>query len=136
MIIAALLAFPGFANAWGHSAGTARTGAVKIRTLQIDAAARPGIGQFVPADDDVQHLVYELFVVNWNGRDLRFAAVDAVLLMPRSGVTSNLFQSSSRGAGPPVNPVSSERPGSEPVRRTFVPFAIVISYIRALRARR
>ena len=33
---------------------------VKMPTLQIDAEARPGIGQFAPADDDVQHLVYEL----------------------------------------------------------------------------
>jgi hypothetical protein len=49
--------------------------AVKIPTLQLDASAHPGVGQFVPADDEVQHLVYELFVSNYD-RDLRFAAVD------------------------------------------------------------
>ena len=53
----------------------ARTEIAKILTLQIDADARPGVGQFVPADDGVQHLVYELFVNNYD-RDLRFAAVD------------------------------------------------------------
>lgn len=69
-IFAALLAFVAFPNARGQSSSV-----VKVRTLQIDAAARPGIGQFVPADDDVQHLVYELYVTNWNDRDLRVAAV-------------------------------------------------------------
>ena len=36
----------------------------------------------------------------------------AVLLMPRSPRTSNLFQSSD-GAAPPTKPVSNARPGSE-----------------------
>ena len=44
----------------------------------------------------------------------------AVLLMPRSPGTSN-FSQSSRGAGPPTNPVTSARPGSDDVRRTIVP---------------
>ena len=56
--------------------GPSAWGQVKMRTLQIDASTRPAIGQFVPADDDVQHLVYELFVTNWNEQDLRFATVD------------------------------------------------------------
>jgi hypothetical protein len=35
------------------------------------------VGQFVPADDIAQYLVYELYVTNWNGPPaLRFAAVD------------------------------------------------------------
>lgn len=75
-IFAALLAFVAFPNAWGQSVGTRRTEIVKIRSLQIDASARPSVGQFVPADDDVQHLVYELYVTNWNDQDLRFAAVE------------------------------------------------------------
>jgi len=70
-IFAALLAFVAFPNARGQSSSV-----VKLRTLQIDASARPDVGQFVPADDDVQHLVYELFVTNWNDQDLRFATVD------------------------------------------------------------
>jgi hypothetical protein len=49
----------------------------KIRTLQIDAWVRPSAGQFVPADDMTQYLVYELYVTNWNAPPgLRFAAVD------------------------------------------------------------
>lgn len=63
------------AFAAGLPAEAAQTEIVKVRTLQIDADARPGRGQFVPADDGVQHLVYELFVNNYD-RDLRFAAVD------------------------------------------------------------
>ena len=47
---------------------------------------------------------------------------------------SNLFQSSS-GGGPPTKPVRRARPGSELARRTVVPFARVISYVRALRVR-
>jgi hypothetical protein len=71
-ILAALLAFVVFPNAWGQSSTV-----VKIRTLQIDASARPGLGQFVPADDGVQHLAYELFVTSWHySKELRFAAVD------------------------------------------------------------
>jgi murein DD-endopeptidase len=70
-IFVALLAFVAFPNAWGQSSSV-----VKMRTLQIDAEARPGFGQFAPADDDVQRLVYELFVTNWNEQDLRFAAID------------------------------------------------------------
>jgi peptidase M23-like protein len=69
-MFAALLVFVALANARGQS-----NTVVKIRTLQIDAWARPGVGQFVPADDGVQHLVYELFVTNYD-RDLRFVAVD------------------------------------------------------------
>lgn len=49
---------------------------VKMKSLMVDTQVRPGIGQFVPADDDVQHLVYELFMVNWQKQDLRFAWVD------------------------------------------------------------
>ncbi len=76
-IFAALLVVVAFQNAWGQSAGTGSTPIVKIRTLQIDAWARPGVGQFVPADDDVQHLAYELFVTSWHyAKELRFAAVD------------------------------------------------------------
>ena len=76
-IFAALLMVVAFPNAWGQSAGTGSTPIVKIRTLQIDAWARPGVGQFVPADDGVQHLAYELFVTSWHyAKDLRFAAVD------------------------------------------------------------
>ena len=70
-IFAALLTFVPFPNARGQSSSV-----VKMRTLQIDDEARPGIGQFVPADDDLQHLVYELYVTNWNDQDLRFAAVE------------------------------------------------------------
>jgi hypothetical protein len=70
-IFAALLAFVAFPNARGQSISV-----VKVRTLQIDASVRPGIGQFVPADDDFQHLSYELFIANWNKEDLRFASID------------------------------------------------------------
>jgi len=70
-IFAALIAFVAFADARGQSSSV-----VKTRTLQIDVEARPEVGQFVPADDDVQHLVYELFIANWNHEDLRFASVD------------------------------------------------------------
>jgi len=72
-IFAALLAFVAFPNAWGQSSSV-----VKIRTLQIDASARPDVGQFATADDDVQHLVYNLYVTNWNDQDLRFAAVEVL----------------------------------------------------------
>jgi len=51
-----MVSFGAFPNAWGQTASTGQTQIVKIRTLQIDAAARPGVGQFVPADDDVQQL--------------------------------------------------------------------------------
>jgi hypothetical protein len=71
-IFAALLMLVAFHNASGQSSSV-----VKIRTLQIDAEARPGIGQFVTADD-VQHLVYNLYITNWNDQDLRFAAVEMV----------------------------------------------------------
>ena len=71
IIFVALLVFVAFPNAWGQSSSV-----VKKRTLQVDVEARPGVGQFAPADDDVQHLVYELFVTNWNDQDLRFATVD------------------------------------------------------------
>lgn len=72
IIIAALLAFIFFANAWGQSSNV-----VKIRTLQIDSDVRPTVGQFVPADDGVQHLAYELFVTSWHyTKELRFATVD------------------------------------------------------------
>jgi hypothetical protein len=70
-IFAALLAFVAFPNARGQSSSV-----VKVRTLQIDASVRPGIGQFVPADDDLQHLSYELFIANWSKLDLRFASID------------------------------------------------------------
>src|SRR4030095_6348497 len=76
-IFTALLVVVAFSNAWGQSAGTGPTPIVKIRTLQIDAWARPGAGQFVPADDGVQHLVYELFITSWHYiKELRFAEVD------------------------------------------------------------
>lgn len=58
------------------SAQTQTSSVVKMKSLLIDAHARPGIGQFVPGDDDVQHLVYELFIVNWNKEDLRFASIE------------------------------------------------------------
>lgn len=70
-IFAALLVFVALPNGWAQSSSV-----VKKTTLQIDADVRPGIGQFVPGDDDVQHLVYELFVANWNREDLRFASID------------------------------------------------------------
>ena len=71
-IFAALLAFVAFPNAWAQSSNV-----VKIRSLQIDTDVRPDVGQFVPADDGVQHLVYELFVTSWHyTKELRFAAVD------------------------------------------------------------
>ena len=70
-IFTGLLVFVVFPNASGQSGSV-----VKMRSLQIDAEARPGIGQFAPADDGLQYLVYELFVTNWNEQDLRFAAVD------------------------------------------------------------
>lgn len=53
-IFGALLVFVTFPNAWGQSASTGSTPIVKMRTLQIDAWARPAIGQFVPADDVAQ----------------------------------------------------------------------------------
>jgi hypothetical protein len=72
-----LLALVAFANASGQVAGTGQTQGTKIRTLQIDAWVRPSVGQFVPADDIAQYLVYELYVTNWNGPPaLRFATVD------------------------------------------------------------
>jgi hypothetical protein len=65
-ILTALIAF---------TIGQAQTSSsvVKMRSLMIDAHARPGIGQFVSADDDLQHLVYELFMVNWQKQNLRLA---------------------------------------------------------------
>src|SRR5688572_33471631 len=48
----------------------------KVTTLRIDADVRPAIGQFVPGDDDLQHLAYELLMTNWQRVDLRFASVD------------------------------------------------------------
>src|SRR5687767_4959362 len=54
-----------------HSAQSQTSSVVKIKSLMIDTQVRPGIGQFVSADDDVQHLVYELFMVNWQKEDLR-----------------------------------------------------------------
>ncbi|MFZ0747924.1 MAG: M23 family metallopeptidase [Pyrinomonadaceae bacterium] len=48
----------------------------KVTSLRIDSDPRPGIGQFVPGDDDVQHLAYELIITNWQKQDLRFASVD------------------------------------------------------------
>lgn len=76
-IFAALLLFVVLPNARAQSTSTNQTTVVKIRTLQIDAWARPRVGQFVPADDDVQHLAYELYVTNWHyTKELRFAAVD------------------------------------------------------------
>src|SRR5262245_12957064 len=76
-IFVALLAFVASPNAWGQSAGTGQTQTVKIRALQIDAWVRPSVGQFVPADDLSQYLVYDLYVTNWNAPPpLRFAAVD------------------------------------------------------------
>src|SRR5215218_6688262 len=72
-----LLVFVAFANASGQAAGMGQTQVAKIRTLQIDAWVRPSVGQFVPADDIAQYLVYELYVTNWNGPPgLRFATVD------------------------------------------------------------
>ena len=72
-IFAALLAFVAFTNTHGQNSGV-----VKVRTLQLDASARPEIGQFVPADDDAQHLAYELYVTNWSDQDLLFSAVEVV----------------------------------------------------------
>ena len=72
-----LLVFAAFANASGQAASTSQTQVAKIRALQIDAWVRPSVGQFVPADDIAQYLVYELYVTNWNGPPgLRFATVD------------------------------------------------------------
>jgi len=72
-----LLVLVAFADASGQAASTGQTGVEQIRTLQLDAWTRPGVGQFVPADDIAQYLVYELYVTNWNGPPpLRFAAVD------------------------------------------------------------
>lgn len=76
IVFVALLWFVALVNTSGQSASTNQITVVKMRTLQIDAWTRPGVGQFAPADDDVQHLVYELFVTNWNAQDLRFATVD------------------------------------------------------------
>jgi len=72
-----LLVFIAFANVSGQAASVGQTQVAKIRTLQIDAWTRPGVGQFVPADDISQYLIYELYVTNWNGPPaLRFATVD------------------------------------------------------------
>jgi murein DD-endopeptidase MepM/ murein hydrolase activator NlpD len=72
-----LLVFVAFANASGQAASTGQTQVAKIRALQIDAWVRPSVGQFVPADDLTQYLVYDLYVTNWNAPPaLRFAAVD------------------------------------------------------------
>lgn len=71
-VFAALMALAAFSNAWGQSSNI-----VKIRSLQIDASARPSVGQFVLGDDSVQHLAYELFVTSWHyTKELRFASVD------------------------------------------------------------
>ncbi|HEX5702105.1 MAG TPA: M23 family metallopeptidase [Pyrinomonadaceae bacterium] len=48
----------------------------KVTSLRVDADVRPAIGQFVPGDDDVQHLAYELLITNWQKQDLRFASVE------------------------------------------------------------
>ena len=72
IFLTALLVLVAFQNSGGQS-----TSVAKIRTLQIDAWARPIVGQFVPADDDEQHLAYELFITSWHyTKDLRFAVVD------------------------------------------------------------
>ena len=70
-ILSALIAFVSLTTALGQSSNI-----VKMKSLMIDASVRPEIGQFVPADDDVQHLFYELFIVNWQKEDLRFASID------------------------------------------------------------
>lgn len=70
-IFAVLLVFVAFSDAQ-----TQTSTVVQKRSLLIDADARPGVGQFVPGDDDAQHLVYELFITNWNHEDLRFASID------------------------------------------------------------
>ena len=76
-VLGMLLVLVAFADASGQAASTGQTGVEQIRTLQLDAWTRPGVGQFVPADDIAQYLVYELYVTNWNGPPpLRFAAVD------------------------------------------------------------
>ncbi len=54
----------------------AQTDVAKLRSLMVDTDVRPAIGQFVPADDDIQYLFYELFIVNWQKEDLRLASID------------------------------------------------------------
>jgi hypothetical protein len=74
-VLGTLLVFVASADLSGQA--TSQTPITKIRTLQIDAWVRPSVGQFVPADDVAQYLVYELYVTNWNGPPaLRFATVD------------------------------------------------------------
>lgn len=70
-LLAALVMSVSFTNAQ-----TQTNSVVKMNSLMIDSQVRPGIGQFVAADDDVQHLVYELFMVNWQQQDLRLASID------------------------------------------------------------
>ena len=82
MFVAFLVLFA-FTNAWGQATGTSQPQIARIRTLQIDAWARPGVGQFAPADDLAQYLVYELYVTNWKVRI--FASLRWMLKMPRRG---------------------------------------------------
>lgn len=70
-ILVVLLVFAAFTIAQEQSSSV-----VKQRSLLIDADVRPSIGQFVPGDDDVQHLAYELLISNWQRIDLRLASVD------------------------------------------------------------
>jgi murein DD-endopeptidase MepM/ murein hydrolase activator NlpD len=71
-----LIAFATIPNVWGQATPTPQPAVLKVTSLQIDSEVRPAVGQFVPADDDVQHLVYELFMVNWQKENLRLASID------------------------------------------------------------
>ena len=74
-VFAIPLVFVAFAHASGQA--TSQTQITKIQTLQVDAWTRPAVGQFVPADDIAQYLVYELYLTNWNAPPpLRIARVD------------------------------------------------------------
>ena len=55
-VLGTLLVFVASADLSGQA--TSQTPITKIRTLQIDAWVRPSVGQFVPADDVAQYLVY------------------------------------------------------------------------------
>jgi hypothetical protein len=77
--IATVFAIPLVFVAFAHASrqATSQTQITKIQTLQVDAWTRPAVGQFVPADDIAQYLVYELYLTNWNAPPpLRIARVD------------------------------------------------------------
>ena len=112
MFVAFLVLFA-FTNAWGQATGTSQPQIARIRTLQIDAWARPGVGQFAPADDLAQYLVYVLYVTNWKVRIRVSSLVGEVRPLPPSFVRlktdeGHALKSGEGGASPLLNRIDGD----------------------------